>query len=157
MNYTTKTNTGFVREGVLHMPLLSSLSNSPSTKRSGWRAMPHCPERHLQSFRQTMAPRTEVQILHLGLPESIERLLCNFLDNKKVRVKMETVLGDSSDLKCGVPQGSVLSPTLFIIYTRDTPTSHTGINISYADDITQIVPYPGKSKEMFRHRTQREI
>ena len=51
----------------------------------------------------------------------------------------------------------MLSPTLFIVCTRDMPTSLTGINISYADDITQIIPYSGKSKEILRRRSQREI
>lgn len=97
------------------------------------------------------------KILHLNLPEVAEKLLCNFLDNRNARVKVETLLGEDFEFLFGVPQGSVLSPTLFTVYTYDIPSSHTGINISYADDITQIVPYPRKSKEMLRLRTQREI
>lgn len=97
------------------------------------------------------------KILHLGLPEVVERLLCNFLDVRKARIKVDTVLGDFFNLACGVPQGSVLSPTLFVVYTHDSPPSNTGFNISYADDITQLIHYPGPSKEMLRLRTQREI
>lgn len=40
---------------------------------------------------------------------------------------------------------SVLSPTLFTIFTGDSPPSTASINISYADDITQVVFYLGRS------------
>ena len=103
-----------------------------------------------KAFDKVWHQGLKYKLLHLRLPEILERLLCDFLDDRVARIKIGSILGDSFDLKCGVPQGSVLAPTLFTIYTRDTPTSLTGYNISYADDITQIVPYPGKSKEMLR-------
>lgn len=97
------------------------------------------------------------KILQLGLPTIYEKLLCDFLDDRQARIKVGTYIGEYFNLGCGVPQGSVLSPTLFVIYTRDHPPPITGQNISYADDITQVVGYPGKSKEMMNLRTQREI
>lgn len=51
----------------------------------------------------------------------------------------------------------VPSPKLFTIYTKDIPLPHTGPHILYADDITQILGYPGRSIKMAQLRTGREI
>lgn len=40
---------------------------------------------------------------------------------------------------------SVLSLTLFTIYTRDTPYGIMGTNVAYADDVTQIIRCRGLS------------
>ena len=56
-----------------------------------------------------------------------------------------------------MPQGSVLSPTLYTIFTNDIENSIRHLNISYADDITQIIGYHGKSKNMLNRQSEREI
>lgn len=72
-------------------------------------------------------------------------------------MRFGSFMGDSFDLQCGVPKGSVLSPTLFTIDTKDIPPPLTGTNLSYADDITQITGYRGKSIKMAQRITGREI
>ncbi len=97
------------------------------------------------------------KVLHLGLSVILEILLCDFLDDRRARVKYGSFLGEEFELQCGVPQGSALSPTLFTVYTRDIPPLHTGTNIPYADDISQIIPYTGKSVNMAQRVAGREI
>jgi retron-type reverse transcriptase len=50
---------------------------------------------------------------------------------------------DSSALKsvrCGMPQGSVLGPMIFLLYINDLPSIHNDIkSVLYADDTTLIV------------------
>lgn len=97
------------------------------------------------------------KLLHLGLPAPVERLLCDFLDDRTARVRVGGHLGPAFPLTTGVPQGSVLSPTLYSIYTSDCPASEAGINLLYADDVSQIIFHPGRSSLMTNARTAREI
>lgn len=97
------------------------------------------------------------KILHLELPRCLTALLCNFLKDRHAAIQLNTFTGPDFFLQCGVPQGSVLSPTLYNIYTSDTPPGQHGTNIIYADDVTQIITYPGKSKNIMKLYTTREI
>jgi len=47
--------------------------------------------------------------------------ITSFLSNGKFRVKVEGELFMPRDTQAGVPQGSVLSPTLYSQYVNDTP------------------------------------
>lgn len=82
---------------------------------------------------------------------------CDFLDDRTARKKVESFTGEPFNIGCGVPQGSVISPSLFIIYTRDIPQSIRGLNVCYADDITQIINYEGNSKIIINARTKEEV
>jgi hypothetical protein len=59
--------------------------------------------------------------------------------------------GDLSEIKfivCGVPQGGVLSPTLFSMYVNDVPLA-SGLNektLLFADDIVYILSYHFREK-----------
>ena len=42
-----------------------------------------------------------------------------------------------ANVRCGIPQGSILGPTLFVLYTIDLPSSvPSGSVFMYADDTT---------------------
>ena len=97
------------------------------------------------------------KILQLNLPITLEKLLCDFLDDRTAQIKIQNYKGTTINLHSGVPQGSVISPTLFTIYTNDIPPTRQGTNIMYADDITQITGYQGKSKKMINSITEKEI
>ncbi len=110
-----------------------------------------------KAFDKVWHPGMKSKILNLKLPVILEKFLCDFLDERRTRISVGTFLGESFDLQCGVPSGSVLSPTLLITCTHDILLPLRATNISYADDISQIVGYQGKSLAMAQRTTAREI
>jgi hypothetical protein len=62
-------------------------------------------------------------------------LLSNYLTNRTQRCQLNGMLSDQRGITCGIPQGSILGPLLFIIYINDWPNclKHTTPRI-FADD-----------------------
>ena len=94
-----------------------------------------------KAFDKVWIQGLEYKLLQLGLPELTEKLLCNFLHQRTASISVNTTLSPPFLLQSGVPQGSVLSPTLFITYTSDMPRPINAncMDLCYADDVTQIV------------------
>ena len=61
----------------------------------------------------------------------------NYLSNRLQQVQYDEVISDTLKIKCGVPQGSILGPLLFLIYVNDiTLATKHFYPILYADDTT---------------------
>ena len=111
-----------------------------------------------KAFDKVWHQGLQYKILQLGLPPPIEKVLCNFIVNRKAKISVGNHMGEEWELESGVPQGSCLSPTLFACYTADIPDpGHDAENIIFADDITQIISYPNKSVRMMAIKTKEEI
>ena len=64
------------------------------------------------------------------------RLLSSFLTNRHLRGHQDSAISNKIELKAGTPQGSALSPLLFIFYVNDNPKHPPGVLISqFADDM----------------------
>jgi len=63
----------------------------------------------------------------------------SYLSDRKQRVNINGTMSAEKSITCGVPQGSILGPLLFLIFINDLPISlHDVINSTdmYADDTT---------------------
>lgn len=100
----------------------------------------------------------QLKISQQQLPITFTKFLNNFITNRKAKIKIGNYTGPPLPLLAGVPQGSSISPTLYTIYTNNLPpTAIDCTNIQYADDVTQIVTYAGKSRALMATRTKHEI
>ena len=71
----------------------------------------------------------------LGFRGPINRILTSYLTGREQYVEFNQSTSSSSPVFCGVPQGSVLGPLLFLIYINDLPTLQTKSKIVlFADD-----------------------
>jgi len=111
-----------------------------------------------KAFDKVWHDGLKYKIIQLQLPTHLTRLLCSFLDHRTATIRLGSHLGTPLHLRSGVPQGSVLSPTLYILYTANLPqpTPHSNY-FSYADDVTQIISHPSKSQHIMKLTTQRAI
>ena len=75
----------------------------------------------------------------LGVGGSVLSILTDFLSERKQRVSVDGCFSEFSRVLSGVPQGSVLGPLLFIIFTADMWSDIESELISYADDTTLYV------------------
>ena len=99
------------------------------------------------------------KILRTELPDLIKRTLYSFATSRTAQIKIGQYIGPKFHLQAGVPQGSILSPTLFIFYTHDIPPpiAQTDVDVIFADDVSQIIIYEGNDKEELAIQTEREI
>ena len=69
-----------------------------------------------------------------GISGNLLNLLCDFLRNRKQRVLLKWQVSDWSDVRAGVPQGSMLGPLLFLIYINDLSEGLPSNAKLFADD-----------------------
>ena len=71
-----------------------------------------------------------------GISGQIFDLISSFLSNRQLRVVLDGKSSQEYPVNTGVPQGSILGPTLFLLYINDLPDDVICDIAIYADDTT---------------------
>ncbi|WP_373424456.1 RNA-directed DNA polymerase [Pantoea sp. Taur] len=80
--------------------------------------------------------------LKILLPQSLYLVLRSYLSNRSFRVRCGTEFSSCYPIEAGVPQGSVLGPVLYILYTSDIPTNPYTFLATFADDTAILSSHP---------------
>ncbi|TWW62553.1 putative RNA-directed DNA polymerase from transposon BS [Takifugu flavidus] len=79
------------------------------------------------------------KLSQLSVPASLCRWITHFLTDRRQYVRLGKTVSDSVSISTGSPQGCVLSPLLFSLYTNCCTSSHQSVKlIKFADDTTLI-------------------
>ena len=81
----------------------------------------------------------------MGIGGSVLSILTQFLSYRSQQVMVDGCRSKLVNVVSGVPQGSVLGPSLFFLYTSELFSILENKLIGYADDSTlmAVVPSPG--------------
>ena len=81
----------------------------------------------------------------VGVGGAVFDVLSGFFSGRVQRVVVDGIRSENVRVVSGVPQGSVLGPLLFLLYTSDLPITLQNTLVSYADDSTLLakVQEPG--------------
>lgn len=72
------------------------------------------------------------------LPHSLYLIIKSYLEDRLFQVKQRDARSTLREIKAGVPQGSVLGPVLYNIFTSDLPVSDDVTVATYADDVAYL-------------------
>ena len=83
-----------------------------------------------------MLPKCFDRVWSYGISGQIFGLISFFLSNRRLRVVLDGKSSQEYPVNAGVPQGSILGPTLFLLYINDLPDDIICNIAIYADDTT---------------------
>ncbi|GFW31408.1 probable RNA-directed DNA polymerase from transposon X-element [Trichonephila clavipes] len=74
------------------------------------------------------------KMIKLKFPTYLVKIIYNYLDNRTFNVKINSTSSSIRNIAAGTPQGSILSPALYNIFTSDFPTTPSVSVCLFADD-----------------------
>ena len=72
------------------------------------------------------------------LPEYLYKVMTTYLHNRYLQIRVGNATSEFREVRAGVPQGSVLGPTLYALYTADIPEPTTTTLGTFADDTVYL-------------------
>ncbi|TWW53951.1 putative RNA-directed DNA polymerase from transposon BS [Takifugu flavidus] len=98
------------------------------------------------------------KLSQLSVPASLCRWITHFLTDRRQYVRLGKTVSDSVSISPGSPQGCVLSPLLFSLYTNCCTSSHQSVKlIKFADDTTLIGLISNGDETAYRREVARLV
>ena len=73
------------------------------------------------------------------LRKQYAEILESYLAKRFISAKQRDVYSELKEIEAGVPQGSVLGPVLYLLYTSDLPNLETSTVAAFAGDIATLI------------------
>uniref|UniRef100_A0A669ERB8 Reverse transcriptase domain-containing protein n=1 Tax=Oreochromis niloticus TaxID=8128 RepID=A0A669ERB8_ORENI len=103
------------------------------------------------AFNTIISSKLATKLVDLGLGTPICRWILNFLASRPQVGRVGKHTSSSLTLNTGTPQGCVLSPLLYSLFTHDCVAKHeSNIIIKFADDTTIIGLITGNDETAYR-------
>ena len=91
------------------------------------------------AFNTIIPSLLQDKLIQLGVLDSTCRWIIDFLSDRKQHLRLGKHLSESRTISTGSPQGCVLSPLLFSLYSNSCTSSHQSVKLlKFADDTTII-------------------
>ncbi|KAI4886868.1 hypothetical protein NFI96_031235 [Prochilodus magdalenae] len=103
------------------------------------------------AFNTIVPSRLDIKLRDLGLNSSLCSWILNFLTDRHQVVKLAGITSSPLTLSTGAPQGCVLNPLLYSLYTHDCTARHSSnVIIKFADDTTIVGLISNNNEEAYR-------
>ena len=96
------------------------------------------------------------KLYHYGFRGPSFNLLQSYLTNRSICTKMDGKLSKPHSIQCGIPQGSVLGPLLFLIFVNNLPNVSKFDKTLFADD-TNFHLFHHNTNNILQFRVAEEI
>jgi hypothetical protein len=88
-----------------------------------------------------------------NLPITYFKLMKSYINDREFRVRINQAVSTNYAIKSGVPQGSVLGPLFYLLYTADLPTDDNTTTGTFVDDTVILASHadPAQATRNLKH------